>query len=198
MSEVVMLNSVRLAFAVLWTAESFQGGEGEKRFSASFPIDPKSANVALIETAIQKAAKEKWKDKSGAILKKLKADGRMCYFRAEKTSAEGEVYDGFEGMYSLAAANKARPLILDRDKTQLTEEDGKPYSGCYVDALVEIWAQDNRWGKRINAALKAVRFREDGDAFGDGGSKASSDDFDDLADTGEAESASEDDEDSLF
>lgn len=193
----VMVKNVRLAFPVLWKAEAFQGGDGPKAFSASFPIDPKSANVALIENAIKEVAKEEWKDKFEAILKKLKSDKRVCYSRDEKTSAEGDPYDGFEDMYSITARNKTRPLIMDRDKTQLTEEDGKPYGGCYVDVLLEIWAQKGKWGKRVNASLKAVRFLEDGDAFG-AGAQASADDFDDLADTEVADSTEDGADDDLF
>ncbi len=83
-------------------------------------------------------------------------------------------------MHSLNASNKARPLVLDRDKTPLTAADGKPYSGSYMNVSLEIWAQDNNFGKRINATLKGVQFVGDGDSFG-GGAPASPDDFEDLA-----------------
>jgi hypothetical protein len=31
-----------------------------------------------------------------------------------------------------------------------------------------VWAQDNQYGKRINAALRAVQFVKDGAPFGEG------------------------------
>jgi hypothetical protein len=46
--------------------------------------------------------------------------------------------------------------------------------------VVEIWAQDNNYGKRINASLKGVQFVRDGDAFAGGGA-ASPDEFEDLS-----------------
>jgi hypothetical protein len=49
-----------------------------------------------------------------------------------------------------------------------------------VVAIVELWAQDNSWGKRINATLKGVQFYQDGEAFA-GGVSASADDFEDLS-----------------
>lgn len=33
------------------------------------------------------------------------------------------------------------------------EADGLVYSGCYVNARIELWAQDNANGKRVNAKL---------------------------------------------
>ena len=96
------------------------------------------------------------------------------------------MYDGFEGMHTFNATNKVRPLVIDSNKTPLTAADGKPYAGCYVDVIVEFWAQDNSYGKRVNATLSGVQFRADGDAFS-GGRPASTDEFDDLAQGTEAE-----------
>jgi hypothetical protein len=53
---------------------------------------------------------------------------------------------------------------------------GKPYSGCYVNAVIELWAQDNKFGKRINASLMGVQFLRDGQRLS-GGGVASADDF---------------------
>lgn len=45
--------------------------------------------------------------------------------------------------------------------------------------MLEFWAQDNKFGKRVNATLMGVQFFRDGDAFSGGGA-ASDDDFDDV------------------
>lgn len=173
----VSIKNVRAAFLNAFEPKTV-GGEGEPRYSGAFPIEPGSENAKALQAAMNAVAKEKWKDKAPAILKELKGKGRVCY-REEPLSKDGEVYDGFEGMHSLNASNKARPLVIDRDKTPLTAADGKPYSGCYVNVSVELWAQDNQYGKRINATLKGIQFYKDGDAFG-GGAPASPDEFDDL------------------
>lgn len=44
-------------------------------------------------------------------------------------------------------------------------QKGAPYSGCFMNAILRVWAQDNKHGKRINAALDIVQFRRDGEAF---------------------------------
>jgi hypothetical protein len=68
-------------------------------------------------------------------------------------------------------------MIIDKDKSPLTEDDEKLYAGCYVNAIVELWYQNNNYGKRVNANLLGVQFFKDGEPFGDGVS-ASEDDFD--------------------
>jgi len=55
-----------------------------------------------------------------------------------------------------------------------------PYSGCYVNVSMDVWAQANDFGKRINAKLLAIQFEADGAAFG-GGEGFASADFDDTS-----------------
>ncbi|WP_244126983.1 ssDNA-binding protein, partial [Xylella fastidiosa] len=72
------------------------------------------------------------------------------------------------------------------DRTPLAAQDGRPYAGCYVNANIELWAQDNNYGKRINASLGGVQFLRDGEAFA-GGGVASVEDFEDLSNVAELE-----------
>lgn len=174
------LLKVRTAFMNVFEAKSVQG-EGDPRFSSAFIIDPKSPQVKEIEAMMVAVATEKWKDKAPAILKKLIEDKRVAFQKKPRTNEAGEPYAGFEGMYSLNASNKTKPLVIDRDRTELSARDGRPYSGCYVNANIEFWAQDNQYGKRINATLRGVQFVADGDAFG-GGAPATVSEFDDVAD----------------
>ena len=95
-------------------------------------------------------------------------------------------YAGYPGNLFFNARSATRPTVVDRNKAQLTEADGKPYAGAYVNALIELWAQDNQFGKRINASLRGVQFVRDGDAFGGGAAPASEEDFPDLGDQGQA------------
>ena len=67
-------------------------------------------------------------------------------------------------------------MVLDRDRTPLSEDDNRIYAGCHVNGVLELWAQDNQYGKRINANLLGVQFFKDGAPFADGVS-VSADDF---------------------
>lgn len=167
----------RLAFPQLWKAESIN--DGEPRFGAVAIIDPEDPVVDKLRAAVKEVAKAKWADKAPAILKKLYEDNRVCFKEGPKTNSSGDIYTGFEDMFHLNASNPTRPLVIARDKSPLTEQDGKPYAGCHVIMSVELWAQDNKFGKRVNATLRGVQFVKDGDAF-TGGAPASVDEFEDL------------------
>lgn len=182
---IVKLQNVRLAFPNLFEARTVNG-EGTPAYSASFILGANHPNAKEIEKAMKDVAAAKWGTKAEATLKSLKASGKVC-FRDGTDKAE---YDGFEGNFYISARSKNRPLVLDRDKSQLSQVDGRPYAGCFVNGSVEIWAQDNNFGKRINATLRGVQFFKDGDAFA-GGAPASEDEFEDL---GEGADAAADDD----
>lgn len=174
----------RLSYPALFKASAFEGQE--PKYSAHILVAADSPALAKLRAAMQEAAEAKWGAKAPAMLKGLIANGKVCV-RDGSTKAG---CDGYEGNWFVSAASRKRPLVIDRDKSPLTEADGKPYAGCIVNAVIEIWAQDNNFGKRLNAELKGVQFVKDGPAFG-GSAPASADDFDDLSDLGDG--ASDDD-----
>lgn len=177
----IKLENVRLAFPQLFEAKTVNG-EGEPAFSASFLLAPNHPAVKQLNAAFETLGKEKWGAKWPNVKKEIEAKDRYCLHDGD-TKAD---YTGFEGNMFVSARNKTRPLVIDRDKSPLTAQDGRPYAGCYVNGSIELWAQDNAYGKRINASLRGVQFYKDGDAFAGGGA-ASDDEFDDLAEGVEAD-----------
>lgn len=162
----VKLKNVRLSYEHIFRAASFNGDDGDDggkpKFSASFIFDPETkegkANLIACEDAIEEAKFKKWGNKQP----KLRDD--KIALRNDKDSEE------YEGMYYVSASSTRRPKVFDIDgSTPLAESDGVIYSGCYVNAIVRFWAQDNKWGKRVNASLEGVQFLEDGEAFGAAG-----------------------------
>lgn len=170
----IKLENVRLAFPNLFEAKTVNG-EGEPAFSASFLMSPKHPAVQTLQDAFETVGKDKWGAKWPAVKKEITAKDRFALHDGD-TKAD---YAGFEGMMYVSTRNKSRPLVIDRDKSPLTSADGRPYAGCYVHASIELWAQDNNYGKRINASLRGVQFFKDGDAFAGGGG-ASEDEFDSV------------------
>lgn len=179
------LKNVRLAFADIFTPTDYNG-DGNLKFRAQLLIPKGSPNHKLVSDAIVNEAKEAFKDKWEKILAQIKAADNLCL-------RDGDLkdYDGFEGNMALSCSNKTRPTIFDKDgKTPLVESDGKPYGGCYVNAVVDVYAY-SKYGSQINCTLMGLQFAGDGDAF-TGGRPATQDDFDDLtdgADEGSSESA---------
>lgn len=169
------LENVRLAFPALFEAKTVNG-EGKPAFSAALLIDPADPQVKAINAAIESVAKDKWGAKAEAVLKTMRATDKVALHDGDLKST----YDGFAGNLYVSARAYTRPLVIDKDKSPLAEQDGKPYAGCYVNASIELWAQDNNYGKRVNASLRGIQFFRDGDAFAGGGA-ASEEEFDEIS-----------------
>lgn len=187
MGVLVKLRNVRLAFADLWEPKAIKGGK--PRYGANYIVPKDHPQVGDIRKAMEQAATEKWGPKGATILANLREKDDVAFHEKPRTDAEGNVYDGFEGMFCVTAYSKNKQEIVDRNKAQLTEADGKPYAGCYVNAAVEFWAQDDDNGKRINCALGPVQFFKDGPAFAGGKKISANEAFDDLGDLGDEEEA---------
>ncbi len=177
----ITLKNVRLAFPALFEAATVNG-EGEPAFSAAFLLPPTHPQIKEIEAAQEAVGKDKFGAKWPTIRKEIVANNRMVLKDGDTKSS----YAGYEGNLFINARNKTRPTVIDKDRSPLTAQDGKPYAGCYVNAIIELWPQDNNYGKRINASLSGVQFLRDGEAFS-GGRPAAADDFEDVSDVGEEE-----------
>lgn len=180
----IKLHNVRLSFPSLFKPTVFGGGkrggesQGEPKYQATFILDEeKNADqIKEIREGIQAVLREKYGDK-------IPKGFKPCL----RPGTDYPDTDGYgEGVMFVASRAAKRPVVVDRDRAPLTEDDDKPYAGCYVNASIRLWVQDNQWGKRVNAALRAVQFAGDGDPFGE---KAvdPNDEFEDLS--GESQSA---------
>lgn len=179
-----MLKNVVLAFPALAEPQSL--GDGEPAYGAKFPIKPNSEQQKAIEAAILAEAKEQWKDKAASILELLTEDGKLCFTKkVYKSKKTGEPYQGFDGTHYLSARNaKTQPTVFNEYGDELktkSDIEAKAFSGALVNASVEIWAQDNKWGRRINCSLRGVMLTGQGENFGGGSSPASADEFASLA-----------------
>ncbi len=177
---ILIVKNVRLAFPVIYKPEPFQG-EGDPCYSAAFLLAPTHPDVPKIKAVIKQVASEKWGAKAEAVLKQLEAQDRTALRDGNKKDFDG--YAGNLYINSRAPQDK-RPHVIKRDKSVATQgQPGAPFGGCYVDTQLDIWAQDNGYGKRINATLLIVQYRADGPSFG-GGTPADLDQMDDIADDG--------------
>jgi len=162
----ILLKNVRLSFPSLFQRSVFDGKEG--KYEATLLIDKKDQKTINELGEISNLLMEKAKIK-------IPKD-KHCIKDGDDSDIEG-----YAGNYSFKAANIKRPTVIDRDKTPLTADDEKLYPGCYVNAVVEFWIQNNAYGKRLNANLHGVQFVKDGEAFGNGPIDVTGD-FDDLDD----------------
>lgn len=191
-AETIWVMNARLAFAKgVFKKEPLASDPNSKpRYGVSLILAPEHPDVKKIEALQEKLVLETdFKDKSKPkdVLDFLKKKDFLVLHDGD----DKKKFEGFEGNLYLAPSADTRPTAVNRDRSPVTEDDGVIYSGCYVNAKVEIWVQDNQWGKRVNATLLGVQFVKDGDSFAGGPPPANPDDFPDL-------DADGDDHDSLY
>ena len=140
----IRIDNCILSFPVLFNAQSFR--DSDPAFSATFIVDENTKFIALdaeitgafdeFQRAVQETAGAKWGAKARAVLKTLEAQDRLPYHDGNMKSQ----YEGFEGHMYLSARSASRPMLLDRDGSALSAEDGKLYAGARVNARINLWA----------------------------------------------------------
>lgn len=163
----IKLSNVRLSYPSLFRKATFN--DQETKFEATFLLNKETQvdQIQAIEAEIEAAVKE-------ANIKV--ASDKRCL----KDGDDSE-QDGYANHMTIKVGSNKRPTVIDRDKTPLAEEDDRVYAGCYVNAIVDVWVQNNAYGKRVNGNLYGVQFVKDGEPFGSGPVDVT-DDFDELED----------------
>jgi Protein of unknown function (DUF2815) len=168
---------------------------GADAYSSAFLLPKTHPQVEELQKIMIAVAQEKWGDKIvkfkgenmpnwQAVLLRLKAENRLCL-----KDGDDKTYDGYAGNFYISSRNSRKPLVVGFDpfirdpetgeavvdpvtKTAIpnlvTQQSGIVYGGCYVNASLDIYAQDNQYGQRINASLRGVQFAANGDAFAAG------------------------------
>ena len=159
----IKLEKVRLSFPDIYEAVQYQGA-GAFRYNATFLIEKGSSNDKVVEAAILAAATEEFGAKAGSVLKGLKGNSnKYCYL-----DGDTKEYDGYAGMNFLSshrAQKNGAPRIVDKDGvTVLGANNSVLYAGCYVNAIVDIYAQGAP-NQGIRANLLGIQFHSEGDAF---------------------------------
>lgn len=186
MGTIVQLKHVRIAFIDELFEPGQYEGKGDFRHTATFIVEPGSANDKAIQAAIQAEAVAAWGKKADAMLEDLRGDKKAYSYQKNKKDKTGEVYEGFEDRYALSSVRKAKdgaPMFLHNIKDpatgkakRLTGKEGIIYAGCYVNAKVEMWAQAGTY-RGMRCGLLGVQYDAPGDSFG-GASRATDDGFD--------------------
>lgn len=197
------VKNARASYPALFVAEPYD--ESKPTENRTFKIDlqiSKSDTEMLkeINNAIIAGMKEEFGDKAPAMMKKFKADEKNYPLKDgdETLNKSGEpIAPGCFVLRAKRKENDGAPGVFDNKAgadgkpAKLTSESGRIYGGCYVNASVDIWIQNNKY-QGVRCALLGVQFAKDGEAFG-GSRPASADEFDALATEADMAAASTDD-----
>ena len=165
----IMIKNVRCNFPQVFSEPVINGEVGKR--GIKLLIEKKDPQVKAIRAAIQECADERLKGK-------LPPADKLCL--RDGADMGREEYDGY---FVLSASSKNQPPVFKEDGRPFEraeieaivagEEEDPFYSGCRVNAMISVWGQDNKYGKRVNASLDGVQFAGDDDRLDGGVSKAS-------------------------
>ena len=173
MSTRIRIENVRFNFtSTLFTPKAGKEVGSKEKFSVVSIIPKDHPQLAAIKEAMAEAATAKWGAKAPEVLKALAAGDRLCLHDGDAKADHA----GYAGNLFINASNELRPVVVGPARETLVASDGKPYSGSYGNVIVDFWAQDNQFGKRVNASLMGAQFIKDGERLS-GGGVAAADDF---------------------
>lgn len=156
----IKLTNVRLSYPHLFVPQQAKGSS-KKKYSADFILNKKehAALIQQIEKTIERVALDAFK-------KKVTLKNVCLHDGNEREDKDGY---GDDVMYIVAKNDKKFPVVDCDPRITLNEESPKPYGGCYVNAIIRLFAYDHETGgKGVSASLEAVQFVKDGKSFGAG------------------------------
>lgn len=169
MSKKIILRNVRLSYEHIFTPTKFEENSDPK-FSATFIIPKDHPDLPVIKKAFFEAGQEEF---DAFFEGRAWPKGYTCSLKDADTATDSmdEVLSNknpaYKGCYILEANSTRRPIVLNRDKSALTEEDGVIYSGCYVNASLNAAAYTYaKIKKGVKAYFNGVQFVKDGEPFG--------------------------------
>lgn len=174
--DCILVSNARLSY--FYGFKPYEGDDGNKSYCAHLIIPESHPQMGAIQKLIRKVAENKFKGQADVVLKQLAAQDRLCIHRGD-VSKPGQ--DAYKGKLYISASSKIKPRILATVggiNQEIDEDhDSAPYSGAWANVKINIWAQNNKWGKRINAGLMGVQFVRHDDRLSGAGRVASIEEF---------------------
>lgn len=181
MADSIFLTNVRLSFPKLVEAVAPSTPPGAaKKFGCDLILPANHPDLPKFMEEVGKVASAKWKEQAAAVLGMLNNDRlKRCWGQGSEKLKKDTMkpYEGYEGMFYISASsNEDRPPVMilpngdaaDPSNSMLYKELArKLYGGCYVNAAISLWVQDNQFGRGVRCNLQAIQFAKDGDPFGD-------------------------------
>jgi hypothetical protein len=187
MSDVIYFSNVRLSFPHLaQPQEQINEVTGAKRISYNGELIMPADHPGFVQFMQQynALALAKWKEHAPAVLQMILADRKSrCFGRGEEKIDKKKFapYDGYVGNVYVTIGKDTPPQMIQDNGQPIDPANSmayqqlarKMYGGCYVNAAVKPWVQENKHGNGIRCDLVALQFAKDGEAFGEGNVDAS-------------------------
>lgn len=181
-NDVIYLSDVRLSFPNLAEPQiqkNEQTGKDRISYGCDLIMPENHPGYAQFMQAYTAKAQEKWKQHAPQVMQMIHSDRKSrCYGTdADKIDKKTfQPYGGYAGNVYITTSSKVAPQMIlpngsvaDANNTMAYKALAmKLYSGCYVNAAVRPWLQENQHGRGVRCDIIAVQFCKDGDPFGEG------------------------------
>lgn len=118
-------------------------------YSATLLLDRDHPQLGELQLAIETVANDRWEHRTEWVFDQLRCNERALLRDGNQKPARAP-YTEFVGKRFFTAKSQCAPCVTDWDESLLTRR-AKRQGVWLVDAEIEVWAQDNSFGKRINA-----------------------------------------------
>lgn len=188
----ILIENARIIFSKgLFEAGRPKGiSEGNPAYSYKLILPRDHPQVPALMKEINDAVVSLFKEQAPQMLAKAKADNKIC-LRDGNTAmdTQGNIYAGCAGNLVLSVRSDSMkfprpPVLLGR--TAVEQAQSKIFDGCYVNAMVNIFAYKTG-SVGIGARQLATQYLRDGEPLGGGGgAPADLSAFPELADSAQA------------
>lgn len=161
----------------------FQPQKDEKSGKSTYSITllfPKNADISVLKAAYQAAIAERWPGKKPGGIRSPFRDGDEV--DDEGTRKRGPEYAGMTYVTFRTDASLGRkPGVVDAGLNEVTQSDGKLYSGAYVKVSFSAYAYERDGNRGVSFGLNNVQVIKDGERFD--GRVDATEDFDAVEDS---------------
>ncbi len=177
-AEVIYLTNVRLSFPHLLQAHA-STADAQAKFMGDFIMAPDNPGYEAVRNQAWQLAQAKWGDIATQVFQQIEADRKLRNYGNEQDKLDKKTMqplNGYAGHLWVMANNQYQPQAIGPDGRVIDPANQmavqacfqKMYGGCYVNAAIKVWLQDNSFGRAVRTDLIAVQFMADGESFGIG------------------------------
>jgi hypothetical protein len=179
----MLVTDVRMVYPKLFTP--YKSEEDKKdpsksgKYSANFWLPKSNSQVNAVKAEIKKKVEMALGPKAQAFYTAYIGDNKDCFFRDGDAVLNGDGDPSSPSHYIIAARRReedGQPILVNGKKEKINPSDGLIYSGCYVNASIDVWVQVKGDYKGIRCKLVGVQFLRHGEPLG-GSAPASDKDF---------------------
>ena len=187
MSDIIYLSNVRLSFPHIVEPQrtmNEQTGKEKISYNAEFIMPMDHVGLQQFLKAYAALALDKWKDNATAVMNMIQNERRLrCFGRGEEkvNKKTFQPYDGYAGHAYITVGRDTSPQLIGADGTPIDVANTMAYQatartmygGCFVNAAIKPWLQDNQYGRGVRCDFVAVQFANNGEPFGAGATDVS-------------------------